>query len=77
MEEAAIRILGAYEVEMTDALPKQAMAEKLGGIKLSWRARREAQRHVREELSSVALFEVVVKNHDVRLDVGRFTQSGT
>ena len=29
MEEAAIRILGAYEVEMTDALPKQAMAENL------------------------------------------------
>lgn len=77
MNEATIRILGVYKVELTDALFQQAMDEKYGSLGLSRRGRRRAEMHVRKELSSVVLIEVMVENRDDRFDVGDFTQPGS
>ena len=77
MGEATIRILGVYKVELTDALLQQATDQKHGGLSLSKRERRQAEKYVREELSSVVLFEVVVENRDDRFDIGHFSQPGT
>jgi hypothetical protein len=77
MGEPTIRILGVYQVELTDDLFQHAMEMKYDGLKLSRRQRRQAKDSVRKELSSVVLIEVVVENRDDQFDVGDFTQLGT
>ena len=77
MADGAIRILGAYKVELTDDLFQRAMELKYGGIELSKRQRLEAERDVRNELSSIVLIEAVVENPDDRFDAGDFTQPGS
>ncbi len=74
MQQPAIQVLGAYEVELTDDLFKKAMETKYGGIQISDAQRRRAEADVREELSSVVLLELLVGNTDKRFSVGDFTQ---
>lgn len=77
MGKPTIRILGVYQVELTEDLFRHAMESKYGGLELTKSQAMQTERYVREELSSVALFEVVVENRDDRWDVGDCTQPGT
>jgi len=77
MGQPTIQVLGAYKVELTDELFKKAMEIKYGGIQLSSAERRRAEASVREELSSVALLEVLVSGADDQFNVGDFGQLGS
>jgi hypothetical protein len=77
MLQPTIRVLGAYQVELTDELFREAMETKYGGMELSESQRQQAEANVREELSSVVLLEVLVENADERFDVGDFSQRGS
>ena len=69
-----IELLGAYRVENTKDLFKKAWDTKFGGIKLGEKQKQDAKRFLRQELSSIVLIEVIVKNHDQDFDVGDFLQ---
>ena len=77
MPEPLVRILGVYKIEPTEALFNRAMEQKYGGIDLTPAQRKEAERAVREERASIALFEVAVDFPNDRFDVGHFRQSGS
>lgn len=72
-----IRILGAYKIDPTEELFRQAMDLKYGGVALTPDQREQVERHVRDELSSAILFEVLVENPNYRFDVGDFSQPGS
>jgi hypothetical protein len=74
MPEPTIQLLGAYAVQLTDDLFKEAMASKYGGVQLSDAQRRRAEADVREELSSVVLLELLVLNADSQFSVDDFSQ---
>jgi hypothetical protein len=72
----AIQVLGAYRVPFTEALLRKAMELKYGYISPEdGEALSEARAQLNEELSSIALIEVLVRNPDDRFDVGGFGQS--
>ena len=70
-----VEIIGVYPLQVTPELIEEAFDLKYGGIELDSAARREAERAVREELSSVVLVEVSIKGCTDHLDVGHFGQS--
>ncbi len=73
-KKPSIHILGAYQVHPTEELFRQAMSLKYGGLALSLDQQDLAKQLVRDELSSVVLFEVLVENPDRNFDVGDFSQ---
>jgi hypothetical protein len=77
MAKPKIQIVGVYKIEITDKVFQQAMDIKYGGMKLSRRERKRAEKNVRDELSSVVLFEVLVEQADAQFDVGDFGQPGS
>jgi hypothetical protein len=68
----AIDVLGVYRVELGDELLTEALELKYPTPQGS--ARQEAERHVREEIGSAVLIEVLVRNRDAEFDVGDFGQ---
>ena len=53
------------------------MELKYGGLKLSESQRRQAERSARDEISSIAMIEVIVENRNERFDIGDFVQPGS
>lgn len=74
MSQPKIQVLGAYKVEPTDDLLKEAFKLKCYGMQLTESERAEVERIVREELSSVVLLDILVTNADERFDIGVFGQ---
>lgn len=70
-------VLGAYRVEATPELLATALELKYGEEALEGDDRREAESDVRQEISDVALLEVLVGDRDSRFDVGDFGQEGS
>jgi len=74
MPNPRVHILGAYKVDVTEDLVKEAMALKYEGLALLPDEERAAESAVREELSSVVLLELAVDDPDARFDLTLFTQ---
>ena len=77
MAQPKIEVLGAYKVAPTAKLFQEAMESKYGGIQLSGRDRKAAEEAIRQELSSIVLLDVLVRNPDEQFDVGEFNQPGS
>lgn len=75
MPNPTIEVVGAYRVEVTDALVATAMELKYEGAQLSERDRLEAERHMNEELKGAVLLELIVRDRDASFDVGDFGQA--
>ena len=76
MPRPTVKVLGVFKVELNAKLLAEAMETKYGGLQLSAGERIEAEKTVREELSSVVLVDVLVNNPDRQFDVGDFGQRG-
>ena len=74
MGEPAVKILDAYRQPFSTGLFEEAMQLKYGGLELTPEERSEAEKSVREELSNIILFEVLVSNADNRFYAGDFSQ---
>jgi hypothetical protein len=74
MPDPVVQVLGAYKLHPTEELFDRALRLKYGGIQLSSDAAKEAERTVREELSSIALIEIALDFPDERFDLGQFIQ---
>ena len=74
MGEPEVKILDAYRQPFSTGLLEEAMQLKYGGLELTPEERREAEKFVKEELSNIVLFEVLVSNADNRFNVGDFSQ---
>ena len=75
MPDPVVRVLGAFKVHPSEELFDSALRLKYGGAHISQNEAREAERIVREELSSIALIEIAVDFPDDRFDLGEFIQS--
>lgn len=76
MPEPKIEILGAYKVEFTDEQIKQFIEDSFGDA-LDEAEKEEMLTAKRDELASVAAFDVSVTNADNKFDAGDFTQPGS
>ncbi len=74
---AAVQVLGAYRVKLTQKLFLHALEVKYTGCGLQGDECRQAEKATLEELSNVVLLEVLVSKRDKRFDVGDFGQKGS
>src|SRR4051812_29907756 len=59
-----VTILGAYRLEPSTPLMTKALRCKYGSSAMRPADKRNAERHVADELSSVVLFELLISNRD-------------
>ena len=76
MAETRLEILGAYILDFTDEQIKQFIEDSYGNI-LNETEKQEMLAAKREELASVAAFDIRVMNADRKFDAGDFTQPGS
>lgn len=69
-----VQVLGAYRLEPSKELFDKAWQIKYGGTHLSRKDRERNEYALRQELSSVVLLEVLVKDVDENFDVSDFAQ---
>jgi|SRR6266566_127914 len=75
MPHPTIEILGVYRVAFSEPLFAQAMEWKYADTEFTPEERKETEKAVREELSSVVLIECAVRDADDKFDVEDFRQS--
>lgn len=68
-----ITILGVHQLEVTPMLVSATLEQQFGSA-LEGDALKSAEWQVRQELSSVYLFEMLVKNPNELFDIGRISQ---
>lgn len=68
-------MLGVYKVELSEEIFNNAMEGKYGGIELSEKQRMEAEKAVRDELSSIVLLDIIVNNPDETFSMNDCKQS--
>ncbi len=73
MSAPNVDVLGVYSLKVTDNLFKEQL-DILYGYPMSKKERVEAERQCREQLSSVVLIEVMVRNRDSSFKIEDFTQ---
>jgi len=73
MSKSQVEVLGVYRLPVTKELFRKQF-ETLYEHPMSKQQRAEAQRRCWEQLSSIVLVEVTVRNRDDRFDVSHFTQ---
>jgi hypothetical protein len=73
--EPSIELLGAYKVKMTKKLFNEAWDSKYGDS-YPKKHRKKAKKFLREELSSIVLVEVLIRNQDENLNMIDFSQPG-
>ena len=73
MNKPEVEVLGVYQLPVTDDLFREQF-DILYGFPMSRRQRAEAERQCREQLASVVLIEVSVRNRDDQFDVSDFAQ---
>jgi hypothetical protein len=76
MSEPKIEILGAYKLSFTDEQIKQFIEDGWGDT-LNVTEKQEMLTLKRQELASVAAFDVLVKDASLKFDAGDFTQPGS
>ncbi|MGA1870904.1 MAG: hypothetical protein ACMUJM_20400 [bacterium] len=76
MASSKIEIIGIYQVPYTDELYRKAYQIKYEGISIPFWKKGKIKKALKEELSSIVLIEVFVKNPDNNFDVGDFGQPG-
>jgi hypothetical protein len=76
MAEPRIEVLGVYHLPVTEDLFHEQF-DILYGFPMSNAQRAEAQSRCREQLESVVLIEVLLRNRDKRFRVGDFAQART
>jgi len=69
-----VEVLGVYRIPLTEELFRQQF-DILYGFAMSKSERAQAERQCKEQLSSVVLVEVIVRNRDDTFDVGEFIQA--
>jgi hypothetical protein len=77
LAEPRAEILGAYRLESSASLLSKALDFKYGSLNLKPAERADAERHVRDELGNVVLFELLISNRDERFSVDDFGQPGS
>lgn len=75
--DPAIQVFGAYRVEVDESLLDQAFEAKYGDLDLSSQEEVERRAEVVDELSGLALIEIVVRNRNQDFDVSDFHQVGS
>jgi hypothetical protein len=73
MPQPHIEVLGVYRLAISQELLQEQL-DILYGYEMSDRERRRAKQECKEQLESVALIEVLIKDRDSRFQVGDFTQ---
>jgi hypothetical protein len=73
MPEPKIEVVGVYRLEITEEL-LQEQFEILYGYDVTEAERREAKEHCRNQLKSIVLIEVIVRNRDNKFNISDFTQ---
>jgi len=73
MVPPTIEVLGVYSIPVTMELLRE-QTDILYGLNLAGAERHDAERQCREQLESMVLIEVLVRDIDSRFDIGAFTQ---
>ena len=74
MAEPKIEVLGVYKLPVTDEMFREQF-NAMYGYPMSRFERVQAELQCREQLSSIVLIEVLVRDRDERFDMGQFTQA--
>jgi hypothetical protein len=77
MVQPNVKVLGVYKVEVSNELFNSVMESKYGGIQLPVKQGKEAEKAVRDELSSIYLLEILIDNPDEKFKMGDIKQSGS
>lgn len=77
MPQPNIKALAVYRIQLSPELLEEALEAKYGGLRMSATESELAREQIIEEISSVALIELLVSNPDDHFNLSDFHQPGS
>ena len=74
MDSPKLEIIGVYRIPFTEELYKKAYEVKYSGYSIPFWRKGKIKKTLKEELSSIALIEIIVKKPDNKFNMGDFGQ---